>query len=304
MNYETIAPAHRGTLSDAEADRMARQVHQHPDYRVLRRVPDPHAAGSCQVPTGGMRLAIVDCETTGLNPVADSIVELAVMIFVVDASGNVVGYEKPISWLEQPMFDLDPEIIRITGITDEMLEGQRIDREAALAKLSSAEVIVAHNAAFDLAFVEKLLPQIKGSAWACSCHEVDWAERGYEGRALGWLLIQSGLFTDTHRAAADVWALFTLLTQPDMDGRTALQEPFAASARSTFRIEATGSDIDDKEWLKRWGYSWDAPNKIWHKTISADAIDAEHEQLALIGVNHPNLIEQTARERHRSRMAS
>lgn len=107
------------------------------------------------------------------------------------------------------MFDLAPEITRITGITDEMLEGQRIDRDAALTMLSSAELLVAHHAVFDLAFAKKRLRQIKESAWACSCHEVDWAERGYEGRALGWLMSQSGLFTDTHRAAADVWALFT-----------------------------------------------------------------------------------------------
>jgi DNA polymerase-3 subunit epsilon len=300
MNYETTAPAYRGMMSDAEADRMARQVHQHPDYRMLRRVPDPHAAGSCEVPPGGMRLAIVDCETTGLNPAADSIIELAVMIVVVEESGNVVGYEEPVSWLEQPMFDLDPVITRITGITDDMLEGQRIDREATLAMLSGVELLVAHHAAFDNVFIEALLPGIKGGAWACSCHEVDWAERGYEGRALGWLLNQSGLFTDTHRAAADVWALFTLLTQPDMDGGTALQELIAASDRSTFRIEATGSRIDDKEWLKRWSYTFDAPNKVWHKTISANAIDTERKQLELIGVNHPNLIEQTARERHRS----
>lgn len=300
MKYETIAPARRGMLSDAEADRMARQVHQHPDYRVLRRVPDQHAAGVFEVPPGGMRIAIVDCETTGLSPAADSIIELAVMIVIVDASGHVVGHEEPVSWLEQPMFDLAPEITRITGITDEMLEGQRIDRDAALTMLSSAELLVAHHVVFDLAFAEKLLPEIKGSAWACSCHEVDWAERGYEGRALGWLLNQSGLFTDTHRAAADVWALFTLLTLPDMDGGTALQELIAVSKRSTVRIEATGSRIEDKEWLKRWGYAWDAGNRVWHKTISANVVDTECEQLALIHVHHPNLIEQTARERHRS----
>lgn len=300
MNYETIAPARRGMLSDAEVDRMARQVHQHPDYRVLRRVPDPHTSGVTEVPPGGMRLCVIDCETTGLNPVSDSIIELAVMIVIVDASGHVVGYEEPVGWLEQPMFDLAPEITRITGITDEMLEGQRIDRDAALTMLSSAQLLVAHHAAFDNSFAEKLLPEIKGSAWACSCHEVDWAERGYEGRALGWLLNQAGLFTDTHRAAADVWALFTLLIQPDFDGGTALQELIATSKRSTFRIEATGSHFDDRKWLKRWNYSWDSVNNVWHKTILADAVDAEREQLALIRVNDPNLIEQTARERHRS----
>ena len=300
MKHKAITLAPRGMLSDADADCMARQVHQHRDYRVLRRVLDPHAAGVRVVPQGGMRLAIVDCETTGLNSAADSIIELAVMIVIVDASGHVVGYEGPVSWLEQPMFDLDPVITRITGITDEMLEGQHIDRDAALAMLSGAELLVAHHAAFDNAFVETLLPQVKGSAWACSCHEVDWAERGYEGRALGWVLMQSGMFTDAHRAAADVWALFTLLTQPDMDGGTALQQLIAASNRSTFRIEATGSHFDDRKWLKRWGYSWDSVSNVWHKTILADVVDTEREQLALIRVNHPNLIEQTARERHRS----
>jgi DNA polymerase-3 subunit epsilon len=300
MNYEIIARARRGILSDAEADRKARQVNQHPDYRVLRRVPDPHTAGVTEVPPGGMRLAILDCETTGLNPVADTIIELAIMIVIVDASGNVVGHEEPVSWLEQPLFELDPEITRITGITDEMLEGQRIDRNAAIAMLSSAELIMAHSAVFDLAFAEKLLPQIKESAWACSCREIDWADRGYEGRALGWLLIQSGLFTDTQRAATDVWALFTLLIQPDMDGGTVLQDLIATSKRSTFRIEATGSHFDDRKWLKRWGYSWDSVNNVWHKTISVDELDTEREQLALIRVTHPSLIEQTARERHRS----
>ena len=300
MKHKSIALARRGILSDADADCMARQVNQHPDYRVLRRVPDPNAAGGREVPPEGMRLAIVDCETTGLNPVADRIIELAVMIVIVDTSGNVVGYQEPITWFEQPMFDLDPAITRITGITDEMLEGKRIDRDAADAMLSGAKLIIGHNALFDLAFVEKLLPEIQSSAWACSSLEVDWAERGYEGRALGWLLNQSGLFTDTHRAAADVWALFTLLTQPDMVGGTALQELVAASKRSTFRIEATGSHIDDRNWLKRWGYSWDSVKNVWHKTISADVVDTEREQLALIRVNHPNLIEQTARERHHS----
>ena len=300
MKHKSIALARRAMLSDADADCMARQVNQHPDYRVLRRVPDPHAAGVREVPPGGMRLAVVDCETTGLNPVADRIIELAVMIVIVDASGNVVGHQEPITWFEQPMFDLDPAITRITGITDEMLEGKRIDRDAAYAMLSGAKLIIGHNALFDLAFVEKLLPEIKQSAWACSYREIDWAERGYDGRALGWLLIQSGLFTDTHRAAADVWALFTLLTQPDFDGGTALQELIAASKRPTLRIEATGSRIKHKEWLKRWGYVWDAGNNVWHKTISADAVDAEREQLALIGVKHPNLVEQTARHRHRS----
>ena len=222
------------------------------------------------------------------------------MIAIVDANGHVIGHEELVSLLERPMFELDPAIAWITGITDEMLQGQRIDRDAAIAMLSGAELIIAHSAIFDLAFTEKLLPQIKRSAWACSCREIDWAERGYEGRALGWLLTQAGLLTDTHRAAADIWALFTLLFQPDMDGGTALQSLVAVSRQPKFRIEATGSRIKDREWPKLWRYTFDAGKRVWHKTISADEVDAEREQLAFIGVTCSKLIEQTARERHRS----
>ncbi|MGL5839320.1 MAG: 3'-5' exonuclease [Sphingorhabdus sp.] len=300
MNNDNISPAGSGPLSDADADRLARQVHQHPDYRVLRRIADPHSAGTTVVPPGGRRIAVVDSETSGLNPAAHEIIELAIMIVVVDAYGRVVGHEAPVSWLQQPEFSLDPEITRITGITNAMLEGQRIDRDAALAMLSGVECILAHNAVFDREFAEKLLPELRNSVWACTCRDIDWAQRGYEGRALGWLLNQAGMFSDTHRAAADVWALFTLLTLPDFDGATPLQMLLAYVDQSMVRIEATGSDFDDRKWLKQWGYSWNKSAKVWHKTIPVDAIDAERENLLTIRVRNPAIIAQAASDRHRS----
>lgn len=301
MNYETIAPAQRGPLSDAEADRMARQVHQHPDYRVLRRIDEPHASGTMEMHPGGRRIAILDTETTGLNPAADSIIELAIMIVTIDATGTVLGYEAPVGWLEQPMFGLDPLITKITGITDEMLEGQRIDRDAVLAMLSDVELIIAHNASFDLTFVEQLFPELEGRAWACSCREVPWADLDFEGRALSWLLAQAGLFNDAHRAAADVWSLFTLLCQPvDLSGRTILQLLLDAAARRTYRVEATGSKIEYKDYLKRHRYAWDGIRKVWHITVDGSGLSHQRDILEPIGVTEPRIIEQTARERHRS----
>lgn len=299
MNCKTIAPAQRGPLSDVDADRLARQVHQNPDYRVLRRIPDPHAEGVTDVPPGGRRIAVLDCETTGLDPVAHSVIELAVMIVIVDAAGKVVGHEAPVSWFEQPEVDLEPEIVRITGITNEMLAGQHIDREAVMDLLSGVECIVAHNAVFDRGMVEKLLPELKDRVWACSCRDIDWSALGYEGRSLGWLLIQAGMFSDAHRAAADVWALFTLLSLPDLDGVTPLQLLLARSDKPSVRIEATGSRYNDRLRLKSWGYSWDLPNRVWHKTVPVEGIDAECERLSWLGINHPAIIEQAACERHR-----
>lgn len=282
-----------------DIDHLARVVHQHPDYRVLRRIGDPRAGGMLDVPPGGRTVAIVDCETTGLDRSADTIIELGVMMITLDADDEVVGHGIPVTWLEDAPFGLDPRIVSKTGITEAMIKGQRIDRGAAMALLSNADLIVAHNAAFDRAFFERMFPMLN-KAWACSCHEVDWGQLGFDGRALPWLLVQHGLFTDAHRAGADVWALFTLLQQPvDLAGGTVLRLLLQAADRTTYRVEATGSRIEHKDYLKRRGYAWDPNKRVWHITVETSEIQGQRDILDPIGVTEPTLVEQTARERHR-----
>lgn len=280
-------------------DHLARAVHQHSDYRVLQRIGNPYESGVMDVPPGGRTVAIVDCETTGLDRFADTIIELGVMMITVDADCQVVGHGIPVTWLEDALFGLDPRIVRKTGITEAMIKGQSIDRGAALALLASADLIVAHHAAFDRAFVERVFP-VLDKGWACSCHEVDWDELGFDGRALPWLLVQHGLFSEAHRAGADVWALFTLLQQPvDLADGTVLRLLLEAADQTTYRVEATGSRIEHKDYLKRRGYAWDPNKRVWHITVEASEIQGQRDILEPIGVTEPEVVEQTARERHR-----
>ena len=90
--------------------------------------------------------------------------------------------------------------MRITGITDHDLIGRRIDDRVANDIISSADIVIAHNAAFDRPMVEKRLTALPIKQWACSCVEIDWAAAGFEGRSLGWLCAQAGWFYDAHRA--------------------------------------------------------------------------------------------------------
>jgi DNA polymerase-3 subunit epsilon len=112
-----------------DIDQLARQVSQHPDYRVLTRIAEPFASGANKLPLGARRLAIIDCETTGLDRRCDTIIELAVMMVIVDADGRIVAHEKPVAWLEDAEFGLDPKVVHVTGITEEMIAGQCVDRE-------------------------------------------------------------------------------------------------------------------------------------------------------------------------------
>jgi len=227
---------------DTEA--LATQLETQDDYRLLRRIPKPFPSMPHMGPVpDGKCIAIVDTETTGLSAANDVIIELAIMLCFVDEDGEVVGHLGPFSWLQDPGRELDPRITMVTGLAEQHLQGQKINDKFAFGLLDRADLIVAHNAAFDLGFIERRYPDLGGRAWACSCNEIDWLRLGYEGRSQSALLAHVGSFSDAHRAAADVWALFWLLhhRQRDPGGgpvRTHLQRLIEAASRPSVIVQA------------------------------------------------------------------
>jgi DNA polymerase III epsilon subunit family exonuclease len=101
--------------------------------------------------------AVVDFETTGLYPaVGDEICEIGVVRL---EAGEIV---KEFSALVDPGRPLDPAASQVSGITQEMLAGQppfeaRADEFLALLADS---VIVAHNAEFDMGFLQYKLTRM------------------------------------------------------------------------------------------------------------------------------------------------
>ena len=61
----------------------------------------------------------------------------------------------------------------MTELTADDLAGQVIDEAAAVEILSSADIIGAHNAAFDRPFIDRHQPAIAGKSWVCSMAELD-----------------------------------------------------------------------------------------------------------------------------------
>src|SRR5690606_1071159 len=108
----------------AQTERLAKQLDQHERYRVLRAVPEP----TFNMPPGpapeGKCLAIIDCETTGLDVGQHELIELAILLVWVDEAGEVIAHHKPISWLEDPKAPLDLKIRQLTGLTDADLQGK------------------------------------------------------------------------------------------------------------------------------------------------------------------------------------
>ena len=123
----------------------------------------------------------VDCQTTGPEPEYDDVLELAMVPFTYTPEGRIVHvlHQHARVWHNDPGRALPREIAALTGLTDIMVRGQRIDVDAANALIGASNVVVAHNAAAHRPFFEKVAPAARTAAWACSFAEVPWTEAGF-----------------------------------------------------------------------------------------------------------------------------
>ena len=198
-------------------------------------------------------------------------------------TGRPFGPVQVYDGLEDPGRPLPPEIVQITGITDAMLAGQRLD-EARVAQLAAGvDLVVAHNAGFDRPFVESRCPVFASLAWACSWADLDWKAMGQGSAKLESLAFAQGLFYDAHRAETDCHALLAVLNQagvgeapslaaePSAQIPTLLAQLLAAANGVQFRLQATGAPFDAKDVLKARQYRWDGGQKVWGTTLRTEA---------------------------------
>jgi DNA polymerase-3 subunit epsilon len=287
-------------LTPASVEDAAALVAAHPDYRVLRALPSPEQFQLHEAVGPVRTAAVIDVETLGLGP-DDPIIDLAIQRIAFDARGRIVRLGRLRQWFEDPGVPIPPEISALTGILDEDVRGRRINDSEAVAIIAASDLAIAHNAAFDAPRVERRLPGTAGAAWACSCAEIDWPALGLDGRKLGHLLMQCGMFHQGHRAGSDVWATVNLLAR-EVDGTTMLARLIERAECSRLRVEATHAPFAAKDLLKSRGYRWDAAKRVWWREIDENAKAIERAWLASeCDCRLPTISVVTWRERHRPR---
>jgi DNA polymerase-3 subunit epsilon len=189
---------------------MAAILDESPDYRVLRRlVPRTEFSPSNGQParTG----LLLDVETTGLDTAKHEVIELGMVKFAYLPDGTITSIIDVFTSFNEPSTTIPPEITELTGITDAMVAGRRIEADAVAAFASDAVVVIAHNAHFDRKFAERYWPIFEQRAWACSATEIEWRKHGFDGSRLGYLLAGIGYFFQAHRAVDDCRALAEIL---------------------------------------------------------------------------------------------
>lgn len=212
-------------------------------------------------------LALLDFETTGFTAGSDEVIELGLVQVAYSPSlEKITEIIETTSQLECPKQTISELITSITGISNEMVAGKRIDDAHVARIVNSSNVLIAHNAQFDRAFFDIRFPEMANKVWACSVKDIDWRRHGFESAKLEYLLLKNGYFYDGHRAATDCLAMVQLFESVP----NALPELLATAQKASFKILAKGVSYADREVVKKRGYRWDAANRHWYTIVSDD----------------------------------
>ena len=121
--------------------------------------------------------AVIDFETTGLDPAVDRVLEMGVVTF---DDGVLTGSH---NWLIHPGMPVPEEATKVHGITDEMLADQpRFERIwPEIQKHLEGRLPVAYNAGFDKKFLLAELERCGETTWGdhlppCMQADVEWID--------------------------------------------------------------------------------------------------------------------------------
>jgi len=163
-----------------------------------------------------MDLCIWDFETSGLDPEKESVIEMAALKIhkgiIVGSFNCFVKHDKPLS----------QKITELTGITDEDLK-DGFDEDIAfrlLKQFMGNNIIVAHNASFDLQFLHHSRMRLFNLSFGNSFIDTLSIARDRDvfPHKLTNLCERYDIEMDTaHRALADVYGCYHLLQKFDRD---------------------------------------------------------------------------------------
>ena len=193
-------------------EEIASLLGKNKDYQVLKRFEQVEQYNSSYEEDKLIGIYL-DTETTGLDYNNDKIIELALVPFEYNKEGAIFRILDGYSGFQDPGIALKEQITLLTGITDDMVRNQTIEHNRVEELVSSASLIIAHNAGFDRKFVEKQFPIFKQKAWGCSYTQVPWKKENISSAKLEYLAYKFGFFYEAHRAEMDCLVGVHLLTQ-------------------------------------------------------------------------------------------
>lgn len=231
-----------------------------------------------------LKAAILDTETTGVNPVTDKIIELGIVVVeYCPESGQVYRVLETYDEFEDPCMPIPPASTKIHGITDDMVRNKTIIDSYVQNLIEDVSLVIAHNAAFDRGFVEKRFPFFQSKAWSCSFTQIPWKHEDISSSALEFLAYRFGFHFNGHRASIDCHALLEVLqSELPVSGVKAFKVLLnQVSSPPDIKLWAINTPFESKDKLKERGYRWHVERKTWYKMIPPETLENEREWLKI-----------------------
>lgn len=210
------------------------------------------------------RILFYDTETTGVDSSKDKVIEVAGVLWDIDFSAIV-------STFSTLMHSESNDALAINHIPVGLLQCAP-KAEQVWQRVSSffaaADVVVAHNAAFDYEFTPEAVRS--KTKWVCTLDDVTW-DRASQNKSLVAIALSYGVaITDAHRALPDCLTLAKLFERyAELGGN--VRDLLAHGLRPKAKVMAVVS-YRDNEKAKANGFRWDAEKKYWWRRLAVDDI--------------------------------
>ncbi len=227
---------------------------------------------AADTPLKGLKLAVVDTETTGLDPMTSRIVDIAVVHIELGGGAPEVEFSSFVN----PREPIPADASRIHGITDEMVKDAPTwpDIQGALLDACEDRVIVAYNAPFDFGMVmgeARRHPDPDAPPWAPRWPWLDLfvvrkAASRFGKKKLAEVAAEHGIALDAHGAAGD--ALVAALLATPLLRALWREGGFSGTTIGALlawqREAALAQERDFAAWAKRQNWAT-PPNCPWHE---------------------------------------
>jgi DNA polymerase-3 subunit epsilon len=219
----------------------------------------------------------LDFETTGVNVEKDTVTEVGMVLWDSDLRipTKMLGF-----LVHNPSAVWDPTAKLISGLSPELCEKYGFTYEKALKHVISwyneCDIVLAHNGNnFDkpvfYRWAKSLGYELEDKPWIDTSEDIEYRMKT-KSMKLGHLASDHGFLNPfPHRALFDVMTMLKIFDSYDF-------ESVILRFNSPKIIVRAEVSYEDRNLAKERGYSWEAGNKTWKKSIIASELEKEKKE--------------------------